>query len=280
MSIYKGAVRTAGDEMEFLSAFATAFSGADSSISLTDSSIPPVYSETNDGYSGKPFVEFTVSGIYKIRVERPSTVTRSSSPVSTGAHAGEYALSSVNGATGYIVTITHIPTSTTLTTISGNYGFRFAAGSYYAPKHAIREWRYAVVRNAKTLVVQLSPYNRSLVDANPMADIVLITDNSTHLFRARSSNGNSTSYSNDSGWLLDDQSTVTAVDRLLYYRDGTDESKISMIGSKVFTDVTSACVLTTDALIDCSTLSVLNRRIVINGQTHYVLDAHTLMPVS
>ncbi len=41
-----------------------------------------------------------------------------------------------------------------------------------------------------------------------------------------------------------------------------------------------ARVFATDALIDCSTLSVLNRRIVINGQTHYVLNAHTLMPVS
>lgn len=279
MSIYKGAVRTAGNEMEFLSAFATAFSGADSSISLT-SSIPPAYSETNDGYSGKPFVEFTISGVYKIRVERPSTVTRSSSPVSTGAYAGKYALSSVNAVTGYIVTITHIPTSTTLTTISGNYGFRFAAGSSYATNNAIREWRYAVIRNAKTLVVQLSPYNRSLVDANPMADIVLITDNSTHVFRGRSSNGNSTSYSNDSGWLLDDQSTVTPVTRLSYYRDRTDENKISMIRNKVFKDASDAIVFTTDALMDRTRLGVVNRRIVINGQTYYVLDNNTIMPVS
>lgn len=283
MSIYKGAVRSAGNEMDFLTAFDTAFRAIDSSIDPTSSSVPEMYASTADGYSGKPYLEYTVGGVYKLTLSRTRTLTRSSSPI-----AGKYPLSG-DGVGHYAIEIVHIPSGTTLTNGSANYGLKFNPGTNYATDKVVREWRVGLVKNAKALVVQLSPYNRSLVDADAMADLMLITDSSTHVFRGRLSKTNSYSSYTETDYLLDDHSSAKAVNRLLYYRDGTDESKISMIGSKVFTDVSvsnvqnsamPARVFATDALIDCSTLSVLNRRIVINGQTHYVLDAHTLMPVS
>lgn len=279
MGVIKQAIRSAGTEMDFLTEAARVIQSLSDKIVLTDSSIPEVYADNNDGYSGKPFLEFTVGGVYKLTLSRTQTLTRSSSPIGTGGHAGKYGLSGT--AVGhYAIEIIHIPTGTTLTNVGSNYGLKFCVGVEYAHVEKVREWRVGMVKNAKALVVQLSPYNRSLIDADVMADIMLITDNGTHVFRGRLSTTSGYTYYADTGYLLDDQSTVTAVNRLPYYRDQTDESKIGMIGSKVFTDVTSSCVLTTDALIDVSTLSVLNRRITINGQTHYVLNANTIMPIS
>lgn len=289
MSIYKGAVRSAGNEMDFLTAFDTAFRAIDSSIDPTSSSVPEMYASTADGYEGYPYLEYTVGGVYKLKLSRTETLTRSSSPIGSNLpHAGKYVL---NGdAVGhYGVSITHIPTGTKLANANSSYGLKFRMGVNRAHDVVVREWRVGLIKNAKALVVQISPYNRSLVDADAMADIMFVTDQNTHLYRARLSKTNSYSAYFDSGYLLDDQSSVTAVNRMLYYRDGTDESKISKIGGKVFTDVSvsnvqnsamPARVFATDALVDCSTLSVLNRRIVINGQTHYVLDTHTIMPVS
>ncbi len=289
MGIYKGAVRSAGNEMDFLAAFDTAFRAIDSSIDPTSSSVPEMYASTADGYSGKPYLEYTVGGVYKLTLSRTQTLTRSSSPIGANQpHAGKYALNGT-GVGHYAIEIVHIPSGTTLTNNSSNYGLKFRLGTNYATDEVVREWRVGLVKNAKTLVVQLSPYNRSLVDADAMADLMLITDSNTHVFRGRLSTTSSYSSYTETDYLLDDHSSAKAVNRLLYYRDGTDESKISMIGGKVFTDVSvsnvqnsamPARVFATDALIDCSTLSVLNRRIVINGQTHYVLNAHTLMPVS
>lgn len=279
MSIYKGVVRSAGNEMDFLTAFDATFRSIDSSIVLTGSSVPEVYASSADGYSGKPYLEYTVGGVYKLTLSRTAALTRSSSPIASGDHAGKYVLSG-NAVLHYGVTIVHIPTGTTLTNANSTNGLRFQSQSKYVAEQVVREWRVGLLKNVKVLVVQLSPYNRALVEADAMADIMLITDNGTHVFRGRLSTTSGYTYYADTGYLLDDQSTVTAVNRLPYYRDQTDESKIGMIGSKVFTDVTSSCVLTTDALIDVSTLSVLNRRITINGQTHYVLNANTIMPIS
>ena len=289
MSIYKGAVRSAGNEMDFLTTFDTAFRAIDSSIDPTSSSVPEMYASTADGYSGKPYLEYTVGGVYKLTLSRTKALTRSSSPIGANQpHAGKYVLS--GDAVGhYGIEIVHIPSGTTLTNSSATYGLKFRPGTDYAVYEVVREWRVGVVKNAKALVVQISPYNRSLVDANAMADLMLITDSNTNVFRGRLSTTSSYSSYTETDYLLDDHSSAKAVNRMLYYRDGTDESKISMIGSKVFTDVSvsnvqnsamPARVFATDALVDCSPLSVLNRRIVINGQTHYVLDAHTIMPVS
>lgn len=278
MSIYKGAVRSAGNEMDFLTAFDTAFQALDSAIERTGYDIPEVYASSADGYDRQPYVEYTVSGVYKITIKRGSKLTRSSSPIAYGDHVGKYGFVSGASVSHYHVYVYHIPTETEWACVNANYGLKFCSGSEYVHKNVVREWMVGLVKNAKALIVQLSPYNRSLVDVDPLANILLVTDSNTHVFRMRMPTSSSTI--TDSEYRLDNKSTVTAVNRLPYYRDQTDESKISMIGSKVFTDVTSACVLTTDALIDCSTLSVLNRRIVINGQTHYVLNAHTLVPVS
>lgn len=278
MGVIKQAIRSAGTEMDFLTEAARVIQSLSEKIVLTDSSIPEMYAESNDGYSGKPFLEFTVGGIYRLTLTRPRELTRSTSAVATGEHAGEYGISGDAVGT-YDTRIEHIATGTALGNASQNYGLKFYFGTAYAHVKMVREWRAAVISNSKVLILQLSPYNRNLVDASAMADVLLIADSSTHAFRARLSQNNSYNAWNDTGYILDDTTHATAVNRLPYYRDSTDETKISRIQSKVLADTSSAKVFQTSYLHDVSTFNVVNRRITIAGQSYYVIDSNTLLPL-
>ena len=278
MGVIKQAIRSAGTEMDFLTEAARVIQSLSEKIVLTDSSIPEMYAESNDGYSGKPFLKFTVGGVYRLTLTRPYALTRSTSAVTSGEYAGLYALGG-DGAGAYHTRIEHIATGTALENTSQNYGLKFYFGTAYAHVETVREWRAAAISNAKVLVLQLSPYNRNLVDASAMADVMLIADSSTHAFRARLSQNYSYNAWNDTGYILDDTTQATAVNRLPYYRDSTDETKISRIQSKVLADTSSAKVFQTSYLHDVSTFNVVNRRVTIAGQSYYVIDSNTLLPL-
>lgn len=276
MGVIKQAIRSAGDEMDFLTEAARVIQSLSEKIVLTDSSIPEMYADNNDGYSGKPFLEFTVGGVYRLTLTRPRELTRSSSP---SAVTGAYGLSG-DAVGAYNTRIEHIATGTALeNTGLTNYGLKFSVGVHYVHIKTVREWRAAVISNSKVMILQLSPYNRNLVDASAMADVMLIADSSTHAFRARLSQNNSYNAWNDTGYILDDTTQATAVNRMPYYRDSTDETKISRIQSKVLADTSSAKVFQTSYLHDVSTFNVVNRRITIAGQSYYVIDSNTLMPL-
>lgn len=279
MGVIKQAIKSAGTEMDFLTEAARVIQSLSEKIVLTDSSIPEMYAESNDGYSGKPFLEFTVGGVYRLTLTRPYALTRKTSAETAGKYAGLYALDAVYAVGAYATRIEHIATGTALENGSQNYGLKFSTGTYYAGNKTVREWRAAAISNAKALVLQLSPYNRNLVDASAMADVMLIADSSTHAFRARLSKYNTYSQWDDTGYILDDTTQATAVNRLPYYRDSTDETKISRIQSKVLADTSSAKVFQTSYLHDVSTFNVVNRRITIAGQSYYVIDSNTLLPL-
>lgn len=278
MGVIKQAIRSAGTEMDFLTEAARVIQSLSEKIVLTDSSIPEVYADNNDGYSGKPFLEFTVGGVYRLTLTRPRELTRNRSAETSGEYAGLYGLGG-NGVGAYETRIEHIATGTALENTNQNNGLKFSTGTYYAGNKTVREWRAAAISNVKTLVLQLSPYNRNLVDASAMADVMLIADSSTHAFRARLSINNAYNIWNDTGYILDDTTQATAVNRLPYYRDSTDETKISRIQSKVLADTSSAKVFQTSYLHDVSTFNVVNRRITIAGQSYYVIDSNTLLPL-
>ena len=278
MGVNKQAIRSAGTEMDFLTEAARVIQSLSEKIVLTDSSIPEAYAESNDGYSGKPFLEFTVGGVYRLTLTRPYALTRNTSAETSGDHVGLYGLGG-NAVGAYATRIEHIATGTALENGSQNYGLKFSTGTYYACNKTVREWRAAAISNAKALVLQLSPYNRNLVDASAMADVMLIADSSTHAFRARLSQNNNYNAWNDTGYILDDTTQATAVNRMPYYRDSTDETKISRIQSKVLADTSSAKVFQTSYLHDVSTFNVVNRRITISGQSYYVIDSNTLVPL-
>lgn len=278
MGVIKQAIRSAGTEMDFLTEAARVIQSLSEKIVLTDSSIPEMYAESNDGYSGKPFIEFTVGGVYRLTLTRPYALTRSRSAIASGEYAGLYMLGG-DAVGAYCTRIEHIATGTALENTNQNYGMKFYFGTAYANAKTVREWRAAAISNAKALVLQLSPYNRNLVDASAMADVMLIADSSTHAFRARLSQNNSYNAWNDTGYILDDTTQATAVNRLPYYRDSTDETKISRIQSKVLADTSSAKVFQTSYLHDVSTFNVVNRRITIAGQSYYVIDSNTLLPL-
>ena len=278
MGVIKQAIRSAGNEMDFLTEAARVIQSLSEKIVLTDSSIPEVYAESNDGYSGKPFLKFTVGGVYRLTLTRPHALTRSTSAIVSGEHAGLYGLGG-DAVGAYLTRIEHIATGTALENTNQNYGMKFYFGTAYADAKTVREWRAAAISNAKALVLQLSPYNRNLVDASAMADVMLIADSSTHAFRARLSINNAYNIWNDTGYILDDTTQATAVNRLPYYRDSTDETKISRIQSKVLADTSSAKVFQTSYLHDVSTFNVVNRRITISGQSYYVIDSNTLLPL-
>ena len=279
MGVIKQAIRSAGTEMDFLTEAARVIQSLSEKIVLTDSSIPEVYAESNDGYSGKPFLKFTVGGVYRLTLTRPRALTRSTSAVTSGEYAGAYGLSG-DAVGAYETRIEHIATGTALeNTNPTNYGLKFSVGTHYVHIKTVREWRAAVISNSKVLILQISPYNRNLVDASAMADVMLIADSSTHAFRARLSQNNNYNAWNDTGYILDDTTQATAVNRLPYYRDSTDETKISRIQSKVLADTSSAKVFQTSYLHDVSTFNVVNRRITIAGQSYYVIDSNTLLPL-
>lgn len=278
MGVIKQAIRSAGNEMDFLTEAARVIQSLSDKIVLTDSSIPEMYAESNDGYSGKPFLEFTVGGVYRLTLTRPYALTRKTSAETSGEYAGTYGLSG-NAVSAYETRIEHIATGTALENTSQNYGLKFSVGTPYMHIKTVREWRAAVISNAKVLVLQLSPYNRNLVDASAMADVMLIADSSTHASRARLSQNNSYNAWNDTGYILDDNTQATAVNRMPYYRDSTDETKISRIQSKVLADTSSAKVFQTSYLHDVSTFNVVNRRVTIAGQSYYVIDSNTLLPL-
>lgn len=276
MGVIKQAIRSAGNEMDFLTEAARVIQSLSEKIVLTDSSIPEMYAESNDGYSGKPFLKFTVGGVYRLTLTRPRELTRSSSP---SAVTGAYGLSG-DAVGSYETRIEHIATGTALeNTNPTNYGLKFSVGTHYVHIKTVREWRAAVISNSKVMILQLSPYNRNLVDASAMADVMLIADSSTHAFRARLSKSNAYNIWDDTGYILDDTTQATAVNRLPYYRDSTDETKISRIQSKVLADTSSAKVFQTSYLHDVSTFNVVNRRITIAGQSYYVIDSNTLVPL-
>lgn len=277
MGVIKQAIRSAGTEMDFLTEAARVIQSLSEKIVLTDSSIPEMYAESNDGYSGKPFLKFTVGGVYRLTLTRPYALTRKTSAETSGKYTGLYALSG-DAVGAYATRIEHIATGTALENPNQNYGLKFSAGTYYAGK-TVREWRAAVISNSKVMILQLSPYNRNLVDASAMADVMLIADSSTHAFRARLSKSNSYSMWDDTGYILDDTTLATAVNRMPYYRDSTDETKISRIQSKALADTSSAKVFQTSYLHDVSTFNVVNRRITIAGQSYYVIDSNTLVPL-
>lgn len=278
MGVIKQAIRSAGTEMDFLTEAARVIQSLSEKIVLTDSSIPEAYADNNDGYSDKPFLKFTVDGVYRLTLTRPYVLTRNSSAETSGDYVGLYGLGG-DAVGNYETRIEHITTGTTLENTSRNYGMKFYFGSAYANAKTVREWRAAAISNAKVLVLQLSPYNRNLVDASAMADVMLIADSSTHAFRARLSKNNDYSQWNDTGYILDDTTQATAVNRMPYYRDSTDETKISRIQSKVLADTSSANVFQTSYLHDVSTFNVVNRRITISGQSYYVIDSNTLLPL-
>lgn len=264
--------------MDFLTEAARVIQSLSDKIVLTDSSIPEAYADNNDGYSDKPFLKFTVGGVYRLTLTRPYVLTRKTSAETSGEYAGLYALGG-NAVGAYETRIEHIATGTALENTNQNYGMKFYFGTAYANAKKVREWRAAAISNAKVLVLQLSPYNRNLVDASAMADVMLIADSSTHAFRARLSKYNTYSMWDDTGYILDDTTQATAVNRLPYYRDSTDETKISRIQSKVLADTSSAKVFQTSYLHDVSTFNVVNRRITIAGQSYYVIDSNTLLPL-
>lgn len=278
MGVIKQAIRSAGTEMDFLTEAARVIQSLSDKIVLTDSSIPEAYAESNDGYSGKPFLEFTVGGVYRLTLTRPYALTRSTSAETSGDYVGLYGLGG-NAVGAYETRIEHIATGTALENTNQNYGMKFYFGTAYANAKKVREWRAAAISNAKVLVLQLSPYNRNLVDASAMADVTLIADSSTHAFRARLSQNGSYNAWNDTGYILDDTTQATAVNRMPYYRDSTDETKISRIQSKVLADTSSAKVFQTSYLHDVSTFNVVNRRITIAGRSYYVIDSNTLVPL-
>lgn len=278
MGVIKQAIRSAGTEMDFLTEAARVIQSLSEKIVLTDSSIPEVYADNDDGYSGKPFLEFTVGGVYRLTLTRPYVLTRNRSAETSGEYAGAYGLSG-SAAGAYETRIEHIATGTALENTSQNYGLKFYFGTAYVHVEMVREWRAAAISNVKTLVLQLSPYNRNLVDASAMADVMLIADSSTHAFRARLSQNNNYNAWNDTGYILDDTTQATAVNRMPYYRDSTDETKISRIQSKALADTSSAKVFQTSYLHDVSTFNVVNRRITIAGQSYYVIDSNTLLPL-
>lgn len=279
MGITKTSIRSAGNEMVFLAECAAQIASAgNGKIVLTDSEIPEYYASHNDGYTGFPYVEFTVDGTCQIKISRLKKLTRATSPIASGAHSGTYSL---NGdAVGhYGVEITHIPTGTSYTNANSNYGLKFASGTYYAANEIVREWRAAVISNAKSVMLQISPYNRSLVDTDAMVNVLVMNDNGIHVGWLKMSKTNSYTAFDESAYLLDDQTSTTMVNRLSYYRDPTDESKISLIRNKVFVDNSDANVFTTDALYDTSLFSVLNRRIIVDGRTCYVINRNTVIPL-
>ena len=278
MGVIKQAIRSAGTEMDFLTEAARVIQSLSDKIVLTDSSIPEMYADNNDGYSDKPFLKFTVGGVYRLTLTRPYALTRSTSAIASGEHAGLYGLGG-DAVGAYWTRIEHIATGTALENTNQNNGMKFYFGTAYAHVETVREWRAAAISNAKVLVLQLSPYNRNLVDASAMADVMLIEDSSTHAFRARLSINNAYNIWNDTGYILDDTTQATAVNRLPYYRDSTDETKISRIQSKVLADTSSAKVFQTSYLHDVSTFNVVNRRITIAGQSYYVIDSNTLVPL-
>lgn len=278
MGVIKQAIRSAGTEMDFLTEAARVIQSLSDKIVLTDSSIPEMYAESNDGYSGKPFLEFTVGGVYRLTLTRPYALTRNKSAETAGKYVGLYGLGG-DAVGAYATRIEHIATGTALENGSQNYGLKFYFGTAYAHVEMVREWRAAVISNSKVLILQLSPYNRNLVDASAMADVMLIADSSTHAFRARLSQNNNYNAWNDTGYILDDATQATAVNRMPYYRDSTDETKISRIQSKVLADTSSANVFQTSYLHDVSTFNVVNRRITIAGQSYYVIDSNTLVPL-
>lgn len=279
MGVIKQTIRSAGTEMDFLTEAARVIQSLSEEIVLTDRSIPEVYADNNDGYSGKPFLEFTVGGVYRLTLTRPYALTRNTSAEASGDYAGLYALSCNYAIGAYETRIEHIAAETALENASQNFGMKFYFGTAYVHNKVIREWRAAAISNAKALVLQLSPYNRNLVDASAMADVMLIADSSTHAFRARLSKQNTYSMWDDTEYILDDTTKATAVNRLPYYRDSTDETKISRIQSKVLADTSSANVFQTSYLHDVSTFNVVNRRITIAGQSYYVIDSNTLLPL-
>lgn len=278
MGVIKQAIRSAGTEMDFLTEAARVIQSLSEKIVLTDSSIPEVYADNNDGYSDKPFLKFTVGGVYRLILTRPYVLTRNRSAETSGDYVGLYGLGG-SAVSAYETRIEHIATGTALENPNQNYGLKFSTGTYYAGNKTVREWRAAVISNSKVMILQISPYNRNLVDASAMADVMLIADSSTHAFRARLSKSNSYSMWDDTGYILDDTTQATAVNRLPYYRDSTDETKISRIQSKVLADTSSAKVFQTSYLHDVSTFNVVNRRITIAGQSYYVIDSNTLLPL-
>lgn len=278
MGVIKQAIRSAGTEMDFLTEAARVIQSLSEKIVLTDSSIPEAYADNNDGYSDKPFLKFTVGGVYRLTLTRPYALTRSTSAEMSGDYVGLYGLGG-NAVGAYETRIEHIATGTALENTNQNYGMKFYFGTAHANAKKVREWRAAAISNAKALVLQLSPYNRNLVDASAMADVMLIADSSTHAFRARLSINNTYNIWNDTGYILDDTTHATDVNRLPYYRDSTDETKISRIQSKVLADTSSAKVFQTSYLHDVSTFNVVNRRITIAGQSYYVIDSNTLLPL-
>lgn len=271
MGIIKKSAISSGSEFDFLDEVDSVFRSCSASISQPVKDIPDLYAETNDGYSGSPSMTYSVGGgVYTVRIQTGKQRGRSPTKITGGAHANTYPIASNNAANALTVIVTH-QSGATLTAV-----VKYCTQTKYATDNAVRECRIGCVYNPGVLYLYFSDYDAAMVGTASSLGILLISGSSDHVFVATKPG----SSNNTTGYLLDNGASVSPVTRLPYYRDGTDESKISMIGSKVFTDVTSACVMTTDALIDCSTLSVLNRRIVINGQTHYVLNAHTLVPVS
>ena len=236
----------------------------ESRITSTSSLIPTVESIGSDTVT--PYFEIVVDGVYKMRVERGNMVKKANVVIS-----GETRTVIGGGATTYYtVTVTHIATGTTL---SNSIAF-VSGGTKYWYAEIVREWKVALVTNSKCIVVQLGAYNQVLVDYDAGMDVLLLIDSDISIFRAKKPSGTT-------GWIAGTGETIAPLTRQAVIYDVDNSNHICMVRSKLFRNTSdNTMVLVSDGLYDITNLGVVNRRIVINGQTYYVLDNNTLMPLS
>ena len=270
MGIYKNTVRVYGDEGAFLSQFYNTMLSAigESLITSTSSLIPTVESIGSDTVT--PYFEIVVNGVYKMRVERGSTVKKANVVIS-----GETRTVIGGSATNYYtVAVTHIATGTTLSNM-----IAFASGStnyWYTEK--VREWKVALVTNSKCIVVQLGAYNQVLVDYDAGMDVLLLNDSDISIFRAKKPSGTPRT----TGWIAGTGETIEPLTRQAVIYDVDNSNHICMVRSKLFRNTSdNTMVLVSDGLYDITNLGgISNRRITIDNCVCYVLDENTLMPLS
>lgn len=268
MGIYKNTVRVYGDEGAFLSQLYNTMLSAigESRITSTSSLIPTVESIGSDTVT--PYFEIVVDGVYKMRVERGSTVKKANVVISGETRT----VIGGSSATYYTVAVTHIATGTTLSNL---IAFTSGGSTKYWYAEIVREWKVALVTNSKCMVVQLGAYNELLVDYDAGMDVLLLIDSDISIFRAKKP-------SVTTGWIAGTGETIAPLTRQAVIYDADNSSHICMVRNKLFRNTSdNTMVLVSDGLYDITNLGgISNRRITIDNCVCYVLDENTLMPLS
>lgn len=239
MGYLQKTVSVYGTEIEFLQAFISALTAADSRITCTTNDLAEQFA--NSG--ANPTFTFNFGGADTITFMRQNQSSSS--------------------------TWTYSISSTAWSTSLCSLYFYSSSPSPAATEKVVRTWRFRVISATDLLVVDLMPYN----SVTSVAQIACMTGTTKAVAYASASPF--TAISNT--FRLADTTTMQRVNRMPYTYSASNPSQIERITNKVFASGGTR-VMTASNLMDVSTVTV-GTVITMDGKNYYSLDANTLVEV-